>query len=147
MSTENPFRPEQLKAINDDPSIQSLLYDLDLMPEQVISYIRVAREEERERCAKIAESMAIPGHNVQAPSCLEIANRIRTPLSQEINIGCSCTDESCYLSASVNVENGKLVVGGMNHGDPKQPLIIIYLSDSGMAALVDQWALRKRESR
>jgi hypothetical protein len=34
-------------------------------------------EAERERCAKIAESMAIPGHSVQAPSCIEIAKRIR----------------------------------------------------------------------
>lgn len=36
-----------------------------------------ATMEERERCAKIAESMAIPGHNVAAPLVAEIAKRIR----------------------------------------------------------------------
>jgi hypothetical protein len=40
-------------------------------------YFAKAIAEERERDAKIAESMAIPGHNVQEPSCMEIARRIR----------------------------------------------------------------------
>lgn len=31
----------------------------------------------RERCAKLAEESAIPGHAVQAPSCVEIAKKIR----------------------------------------------------------------------
>jgi hypothetical protein len=31
----------------------------------------------REECARLAENAAIPGHQVQAPSCHEIARRIR----------------------------------------------------------------------
>ena len=36
---------------------------------------------ERERCAKIAEAATIPGHSIQAPSCIEIARKIREGLS------------------------------------------------------------------
>ena len=34
-------------------------------------------QDERELCAQISENMAIHGHNVQAPSCQEIAKKIR----------------------------------------------------------------------
>lgn len=69
--------PEKLKFINDNPQVLSLLYDLGLLPEEISARVRGHVEEERERCAKIAESVAIPGHSVQAPSCFEIAKRIR----------------------------------------------------------------------
>lgn len=53
------FSPEQLKRINGDPALVSLLYDLDLMPEQVIAAIRRAKEEERKRCAKVASHFSV----------------------------------------------------------------------------------------
>ena len=43
----------------------------------IIQVVSFAMMEERERCARIAEAMAIPGHSVQAPSCVEIAKAIR----------------------------------------------------------------------
>jgi len=46
-------------------------------PGAVIDIIEIKVREERERCARVAESMVIPGHSVQAPSCLEIARKIR----------------------------------------------------------------------
>lgn len=69
--------PEKLKFINDNPQVVSLLYDLGLLPEEISARTRGYVAEERERCAKIAEAMTIPGHSVQAPSCAEIAKRIR----------------------------------------------------------------------
>lgn len=48
----------------------------------------IARE--RERCAKVAEAMAIQGHAVQEPSCLEIAKRIREgPKTITLRVECS----------------------------------------------------------
>lgn len=49
MIGNNPFSREQLKLINDNPKIVSLLYDIGLLPEQVIGWIRMAREEEQEK--------------------------------------------------------------------------------------------------
>lgn len=49
---------EQLKKINSEPEILHLLYDLDLLPEQVEAEIRGAREEERERCAAMVQRMS-----------------------------------------------------------------------------------------
>jgi hypothetical protein len=48
--------PGQLKAINNNPEIMSLLYDLSLLPEEISARVRAYIEEERERCAKIAEA-------------------------------------------------------------------------------------------
>lgn len=65
---------EICKAVNDTPALQSLLYDLDLLPEQTaddpkrwfytvtaanhfIGYGDAVRAEERERCARIAADM------------------------------------------------------------------------------------------
>lgn len=49
------WSPAQLKRINDDPALVSLLYDLNLLPEVVLAHIRHAREEERERIMKVLE--------------------------------------------------------------------------------------------
>jgi hypothetical protein len=68
---------EKRKFINSHPEIVSLLYDLGLLPEEISARVRAYVEEERERCAKIAEEAAIPGHNVQGPSCISIAKKIR----------------------------------------------------------------------
>ena len=59
-----------------------------------------------------------------------------------INIGCSCSDESCYLGAKMDVERGKLVVSGINHGDPSAPTVVVNLSDEGLRGLYE--ALRKK---
>lgn len=56
------WSPEQLKRINDDPALVSLLYDLNLLPEVVLAHIRHAREEERERCAAIVLDETKNGH-------------------------------------------------------------------------------------
>lgn len=43
----------------------------------IYTAVRAAVEAEREAAARIAESHIIPGHSVQAPSCLAIATAIR----------------------------------------------------------------------
>ena len=52
-------------------AVESLVYMLEMNAAQV------ARHEERDRCARIAEAASIPGHSVQEPTCREIAKRIR----------------------------------------------------------------------
>lgn len=77
MTTANRiWSPEQLKRINGDPALVSLLYDLNLLPEVVLAHIRAAREEEREECAKIAEQPI--GYNDSIAQCgPAIAKKIR----------------------------------------------------------------------
>lgn len=76
------FSQAQLKRINDDPALLSLLYDLDLLPEQVIASIRHAKEDERERCARIAESELelegpMPEANIEAAKLISLEDHLR----------------------------------------------------------------------
>lgn len=54
--------PEQLKFINENPQVLSLLYDLSILPEEISArvrgYVEDAVTEERNRCAEIAEKQA-----------------------------------------------------------------------------------------
>ena len=45
--------PEQLQAINGSPKILSLLYDLNLLPEVVMTHMRAAVKAERDRCEEV----------------------------------------------------------------------------------------------
>jgi hypothetical protein len=49
---------EKRDFISDNPKVMSLLYDLGLLPEEISARVRGYIEEERERCAKIAEAWA-----------------------------------------------------------------------------------------
>lgn len=63
---------------------------------------------------------------------------------EAIAVGCSCTDESCYLAASVDLDRGKLVVKGLNHGKPTECTVVLTFSDDGLrqlyAALQDKFS-------
>lgn len=59
------FTPAQLKRINEDPALVSLLYDLNLLPEVFLARIRHAKEEERKRCIRILHEAA---HNHRGAS-------------------------------------------------------------------------------
>jgi hypothetical protein len=53
MTMENEiWSTEQLRRINEDPALLSLLYDLGLLPETVLAHIRAAREDERSKILK-----------------------------------------------------------------------------------------------
>lgn len=57
-----------------------LLEIVNTDPRQTVMIVNAACRlvlAERERCALVAEGMAIHGHNVQEPSCREIARKIR----------------------------------------------------------------------
>jgi len=56
-------------------------------------------------------------------------------MMSEIVIGCGCSNETCYLGAKIDIERRKLIVAGMNHGDPKTPPVVINLSDDGLKKL------------
>lgn len=71
------FSPAVLKYINENHATSSLLYELGMLLEEISARVRSYVNDERERCAKIAESMVIEGHAVQAPSCAAIAKKIR----------------------------------------------------------------------
>lgn len=75
------WSPEQLKRINDDPALLSLLYDLNLLPEVVLAHIRHATGDavkvERKECLKIVREV-YPADGVEGCGCsAEIAKRIR----------------------------------------------------------------------
>lgn len=56
MKTYGWQSPEKLKFINENPQVLSLLYDLGILPEEISARVRGYVEEERERCAKLAEA-------------------------------------------------------------------------------------------
>jgi hypothetical protein len=60
MKTYGWLSPEKLAFINGRPDVLSLLYDLGLLPEEIGARVRAYVEEERERCAKIAETEPEP---------------------------------------------------------------------------------------
>jgi hypothetical protein len=66
--------PEKLKFISDNPQVLSLLYDLGLLPEEISARVRAYVEEERERCAKIAEERGCESTHM---CCERVAKFIR----------------------------------------------------------------------
>jgi hypothetical protein len=70
---------KQLKFISGNPEVVSLLYDLNLLPEDISARVRAYVQEERERCAKIAEDYA---RQKDGP-----ADRIQTPGVKDMAIG------------------------------------------------------------
>lgn len=50
--------PEQLKFINSNPQVLSLLYDLSILPEEISARVRGYVEDERERMVKWAKEKA-----------------------------------------------------------------------------------------
>jgi len=64
--------PERLKLINDNQDTVSLLYDLGLLPEEISAHIRGYVAEERERCAKIAESFKALDPYIASTLAMEI---------------------------------------------------------------------------
>lgn len=59
---------------------QILLEIINTDPSQTVRIVNAACRlvmAERERCALVAENAAILGHNVQEPTCREIARKIR----------------------------------------------------------------------
>ncbi|NJN06370.1 MAG: hypothetical protein HC814_08410 [Rhodobacteraceae bacterium] len=59
MKTYVFLSPEKLKFINSNPAVQSLLYDLGLLPEEISARIRGIISDEREHWAKRAEGQGL----------------------------------------------------------------------------------------
>lgn len=102
------WSPEQLKRINDDPALLSLLYDLNLLPEVILFNVRRTRDEERERCAKIAD-----GGNPDCDSC-----RVDPQ-------GCDCTRTSKLIAKKIrDPQQGKPPPAPAEISRPKSKLIM-----------------------